>query len=50
MWVFKRLRITSDTDAWIVGFYDPDGDFISTYEFNEKVTAAQQVHFLNGGN
>jgi len=54
MWVFRR-KITSRihkvaSESWAVGYYDPDGDFLELYEFDERVDAAQKVHFLNGGN
>jgi len=47
MWVFRRkgLRV----GEYQVGFFDPDGNFCTLYEFEEKANAAQKVHFLNGG-
>ena len=55
MWVFRKEQtvnhITKDIRVYYeVGFFDSDGDFNEIYTFDEKVTAAQQVHFLNGGN
>ena len=45
MWVFRKYG-----EYFAVGFYDPNGDFLTIYKFEEKVDAAQKVHFLNGGN
>ena len=58
MWVFrevKRLRpgALSNLNAkkvYEVGYYAPNEEFIVMYEFDEKVEAALQIHFLNGGN
>ena len=54
MWVFQRMykvdKLTNETrESYEVGFYIPNGLWVSEYEFTEKVVAAQQVHFLNGG-
>ena len=53
MWVFRR-KVTSRihkvaSESWAVGYYDPDGDFLELYEFNNIASAALQTHFLNGG-
>ena len=58
MWVFRKaIKIDGITkeqrESYEVGYFNPTwgGDsFVLCYEFTEKVVAAQQVHFLNGGN
>ena len=52
MWVFRKNPMVWDNDTnklWQVGYYDPCRDFISLYEFDQRIDAAQKVHFLNGG-
>ena len=64
MWVFRNIKRRRPNalsnigavDVWEVGYYDTlasdgtGGNFIVLYEFDKQVDAAQQVHFLNGGN
>lgn len=47
MWIFRK-KYTND--GYRVGFYDPEGDFISVYTFIEIEDAESKVHYLNGGN
>ena len=52
MWVFRECQNETDQGRvliWKVGFYEPTGYFVPIYEFDERVDAAQKVHFLNGG-
>ena len=57
MWVFKvkltrigmGLTDMNAKESFVVGFFDPQDDFNILYEFEERVDAAQKVHFLNGG-
>ena len=34
---------------WTVGFYQPDGKFISESDHPTSEQAAERVHYLNGG-
>jgi hypothetical protein len=44
-WVY----IQSEPGLWTVGFYNPDGIWISESDHDSKVAAAERVHYLNGG-
>ena len=46
MWVF----IKSEPQLWTVGFYSPDGEFHPESDHDNKESAAERVHWLNGGN
>ena len=48
MWVFRHWKLPNE-ESFDVGYYDPEGDFVELYEFEERIDAAQKVHFLNGG-
>ena len=53
--MFRKNPMVWDNDTnklWQVGYYHPDGqhNFQCQYEFDQRIDAAQQVHFLNGGN
>lgn len=43
------IYIKSEPSLWTVGFYDPDGKFISESDWDTKEEAAERVHYLNGG-
>lgn len=45
MWVY----IKTDSSLRTVGFYDPNGNFVSENDYGIKEDAAQRVHYLNGG-
>lgn len=50
MWVFKLSTATGPLNGlFLVGFYEPKGDFIHTEEYGTREEAANRVHFLNGG-
>ena len=56
MWVFRVMWKQENKKVFEVGYYDTlasdgtGGNFIVLYEFDARANAAQQVHFLNGGN
>lgn len=39
----------SESRLWTVGFYTPDGDWVSEADFDSADAAAERVHWLNGG-
>jgi len=39
-----------DWVLYTVGFYNPDGKFITESDHGTKEEARQRVHYLNGGN
>ncbi|MBA7694095.1 hypothetical protein ES703_102697 [subsurface metagenome] len=45
MWVYKK----SEPGLWTVGFYTPDGTFVSESDHPSIEEAAARVHYLNGG-
>lgn len=45
MWVY----IKSEDHLWTVGFYSPDNYFHTDSDHDTKASAAQRVHYLNGG-
>lgn len=45
MWVY-RLSVPG---LWLVGFYKPDGEWVSESEHPDGKKAAARVHYLNGG-
>ena len=42
------IYIKSEPNLWTVGFYNPDGKFISESDWDTKEEAAERVHYLNG--
>lgn len=44
-WVYIR----SEPRLWTVGFYEPDGKFVSESDHRTPQRAAARVHYLNGG-
>jgi hypothetical protein len=44
-WVYKR----TEQQLWTVGFYDPDGRWVAESDHSSPADAAEQVHYLNGG-
>ena len=49
------VYIHSETDKngfwlWTVGFYKPDGTWMSESDYEKKEDAAKRVAWLNGGN
>ena len=43
------IYIKSEPHLWTVGFYDPDGKFHPESDHTSKKSAADRVHYLNGG-
>ena len=45
MYVYKK----TETWLWTVGFYTPSGEWIPESDHATKESAAERVHYLNGG-
>lgn len=45
MWVY----IESERNLYTVGFYAPDGEWMSESDHPTSEEAAKRVHYLNGG-
>lgn len=45
-WVYRE----SEPGLWTVGFYDPKGEWEPESDHKSSESAANRVHFLNGGN
>lgn len=43
------VYIKSEPQLWTVGFYGPDGRFVSESDHASPAEAAKRVHYLNGG-
>ena len=43
------VYVQSELGLWIVGFYDPQGDWHPESDHDNKREAAERVHYLNGG-
>jgi len=43
------VYIKSEPQLYTVGFYDPQGKWISESDHDTKESAARRVHYLNGG-
>jgi hypothetical protein len=46
MYVYIRAK---GEMLWVVGFFDPDGKWISESDQESREKAAARVHYLNGG-
>lgn len=46
MWVYRR----TDNSLFTVGYYKPDGGWEADSDHQSRESAAQRVHWLNGGN
>lgn len=44
-WVYIR----TEPRLWTVGFYDPDGTWHPDSDHDDPDSAAERVHWLNGG-
>lgn len=42
------VYIKSEPQLWTVGFYDPKGNWNPESDHNNKESAAERVHYLNG--
>jgi len=49
MWVYYESEHNPDGSLWTVGFYDPTGKFHPESDHVKEESAAQRVHWLNGG-
>jgi len=45
-WIYFK----TEDNLWTVGFYDPSGQWKAESDHSSCQSAAQRVHFLNGGN
>lgn len=43
------VYIRSASDLYTVGFYDPSGEWIPESDHSTAESAAERVHYLNGG-
>ncbi len=43
------VYIKTEPQLYTVGFYSPDGKFISESDWSKQSDAVEQVHYLNGG-
>lgn len=43
------VYIQSEKGLWTVGFYKPNGEWVSEKDFASKDKAAERVSWLNGG-
>lgn len=46
MWVY----LWTEEQLWTVGFYTPDGEWVTDSDHDNPEDAAKRVHYLNGGN
>lgn len=49
MYVYIESEHNSNGSLWTVGFYTPDGKWISESDWCSQEDAAKRVHYLNGG-
>ena len=43
------VYVQSEKYLWTVGFYKPDGTWVSESDWSNPSKAAERVHYLNGG-
>jgi len=48
-WIYQSHGNRKDRPQWVIGFFNPDGDFIKVAILSEPTDAAELVHYLNGG-
>ena len=44
----RYVYIKTDLCLWTVGFYDPNGHWVSESDHDTIESAAKRVHYLNG--
>lgn len=44
-WIYKR----TEPELWTVGFYSPSGEWHPESDHPSSDSAAERVHYLNGG-
>ncbi len=49
MWVYQWIVSKSGKPCWVVGFYSPDGKWHVDSDHEDRNTAREQCHYLNGG-
>jgi len=42
------VYIESERNLWTVGFYTPNGEWISESDHSDREAAAARTHYLNG--
>lgn len=50
MWVYRRDYQAGGHEQWVVGFYDPRGEWHPDSSHEVREMAAARVRWLNGGN
>jgi hypothetical protein len=48
MWKYKQMQIGADF-LYVVGWYDPKGEWHADLSYSSREDAAARVHYLNGG-
>ena len=47
--MISYVYIKSESCLWTVGFYDPSGNWQAESDHSNPESAAERVHYLNGG-
>jgi len=47
-WVYVKSSYPGE-QLYIVGFYDPEGEWHPESDYDTREEAAKRVHYLNGG-
>ncbi len=50
MYVYIESEHNTNGSLWTVGFYSPDGKWHPESDHETQESAAERVHYLNGGN
>ncbi len=50
MYIYIESEHNEHGSLWTVGFYSPDGKWNPESDHETKESAAERVHYLNGGN
>jgi hypothetical protein len=48
-YVYRQIHKQHAPDLFTVGHYDPDGKFVPQSDYHTEQSAADRVHYLNGG-
>lgn len=46
VWVYQK----TEENLWTVGFYTPDGTWVTDSDHDSAEAAGDRCHYLNGGN
>jgi len=49
MYVYRRIKESAGCYLYVVGFYDPKGEWQPESDHESREEAAKRVHYLNGG-